>query len=444
MRRGRLFGVSAGVLALTGACLAGPTLEAAQNPPVVTASRVLVMPFETAAREPRSFWLGEGSAVILTDSLLALGLPAMRREERLRAFELLRVPAVAGLSHATIIRVGQVVGASQVVIGSLELAGDTLTVRARSIVLDSGQMTPAIVESGPLASIFDIYDRVAQRLVPGAAATPDRFEGSHPPIAAFEQYIKGLLAEAPSVRLSFLNEAIRLAPSLQRARIAAWDVHTEAGEHDRALDQVRRVPAEHRLNRQSRFLASVSLLQLQRYQEAFDLLTQLNREERDATLLNNLGVVQLRRPADGQGGRAVSYFNEAAALDGVDSFFNLGYAYWLDGDASASAHWLREAVRRNPADHAAHYVLGVALDALGSATEASRERELARQLSSAYAEWEAKGTPGSAPRGLERLRMDLGLPAALSVENVIVAAGQRDQQQLAAFHLDAGRRAVEA
>ena len=80
---------------------------AAQTPAPVTASRVLVMPFETATREARSYWLGEGSAVILSDSLLALGLPVMRRDERLHSFDLLRVPAITGLSHATVIRVGQ-------------------------------------------------------------------------------------------------------------------------------------------------------------------------------------------------------------------------------------------------------------------------------------------------------------------------------------------------
>ena len=45
----------------------------------------------------------------------------IRREDRLRAFERLRVPPVATLSHATVIRLGQVVGAAQVVIGSFEL-----------------------------------------------------------------------------------------------------------------------------------------------------------------------------------------------------------------------------------------------------------------------------------------------------------------------------------
>jgi predicted Zn-dependent protease len=407
------------------------------------ASRVLVMPFETDTREPRTYWLGEGSAVILSDSLLALGLPVMRRDERLHSFELLRVPMVSGLSHATIIRVGQVVGASQVIVGGFSLKGDTLTVRARPIVLDTGLAAPEISESGPLDDIFDIYDRLALRLVPGSAraAVP---EDSHPPILAFEQFVKGLLAEMPAIKLSFLTEALRLAPGLQRARIAAWDVHNELGQHDLALAEVRQVPPGHRLFRQARFLASVSLIELKQYQDAFDELVRLNDEKRDATLLNNLGIVLLRRPQDRSGERAVSYFNEAAGMDGVGSYFNLGYAYWLDGDATAAAWWLREAVRRDPADHAAHFVLGVALGALGNATEAARERDLARRLSSTYEEWERTSPSGSVPHGLERVRMGLDLPDALRVENVIAAAGQRDQQQLAAFHLGAARRAYEA
>src|SRR5262245_21659620 len=432
-----LFIIVASSSAWSGSAFATPTLAAAP------ASRVLVMPFESATREPRGYWLGEGSAVILSDSLLALRLPVMRREERLHSFELLRVPVVPRLSHATIIRVGEVVGASRIIVGTFGIAGDTLTIRAKAILLDTGLAGPEIVESGPLTDIFAIYDRVAVRLLPGSSSESPRLENSHPPIGAFEQFIKGLLAEMPATKLSFLNEALRLAPKLQRARIAAWEVLNELGDHDSALAMARQVPREDRLARQARFLASLSLLELQRYQEAFDELDTLNGEERDATLFNNLGVVQLRRPPGGPGARAVSYFNEAASMEGVDSYFNLGYAYWLDGDAAAASSWLREAVRRNPADHAAHFVLGVALAALGSQTEAGREKDLARQLSSVYAGWEAKSPAGAVPRGLERLRMDLGLPDVLRVENVIGAAGQRDQRQLASFHLDVARRAFE-
>ena len=183
-------------------------------------------------------------------------------------------------------------------------------------------------------------------------------------------------------------------------------MHTEQGDHRDALDIGRQVPADPGSARQARFMARRLDAAPGRHQEAFNAFSDLNRAGRDPALLNNLGVVQLRRPA-GVDRAAVPCRTSArrSQLDAADSdlFFNLGYAFWLDQRPARAPSWLREAVRRNPADDAAHYVLGVALQASGSAAEAAREKELARQLSSMYAEWEAK-QPGAtgAPRGLER------------------------------------------
>ena len=127
----------------------------------------LVIPFDNESGEPRIYWLSEGSAILLTDDLGTLGVPVIRREDRLRAFERLRVPPVATLSHATVIRLGQVVGAAQVVIGSFELDGQTLIVRARTIRLDTGRMSAELIERGPLNDLLSIYERL-----PGASGRP--------------------------------------------------------------------------------------------------------------------------------------------------------------------------------------------------------------------------------------------------------------------------------
>ena len=122
------------------------------------------MPFDSAGRDPRDYRLREASAVIVTDDLVSLGILAMSRDERLRAFETLRVPATAPLSHATVIRVGQIVGAVRVIIGSAAISGEMLTVRARSILPDGGQISAEVVETGLLADLFAVYSRVTQRL----------------------------------------------------------------------------------------------------------------------------------------------------------------------------------------------------------------------------------------------------------------------------------------
>ena len=126
------------------------------------------MPFENAARDGRIVWLGEASAVLVADDLNALGTSAITREERRRAFERLQVPPVASLTDATIIRIGQLVGASQVVVGSLELSDDTLVVRARSIALEAGRVQTNAVERGPVAELFAIFERVARRIAPAS------------------------------------------------------------------------------------------------------------------------------------------------------------------------------------------------------------------------------------------------------------------------------------
>ena len=135
----------------------------------------------------------------------------------------------------------------------------------------------------------------------------------------------------------------------------------------------------------------------------------------------------------------------AASPNDPDLSFNLGYAYWLARDTSNAVASLREAVRRNPADDAAHYVLGVALQTSGNAAEGQREKDLAKRLSSTYADWEAR-QPGTnaVPAGLERIEMTLDAANSPTVEDTLVAAEQRDQRELAAFHLETGRRLFQA
>src|SRR5262249_46564043 len=102
-------------------------------------------------------------------------------------------------------------------------------------------------------------------------------------------------------------------------------------------------------------------------------------------------------------------------------------------------YWLREALRRNPADGDAHVVLATALDVSGSSVEAGREQELAGQLSARYAD----GGRRELPKGLERVRQDLESPDAAPVDQAILNTAQHDQQDLAQFHLERGRRLYE-
>jgi Tfp pilus assembly protein PilF len=106
----------------------------------------------------------------------------------------------------------------------------------------------------------------------------------------------------------------------------------------------------------------------------------------------------------------------------------------------AAIYSLREAVRRDPTDGDAHLVLAAALSVSGQAVEANRERELAKRLSSRYEDIDRRPATDPVPAGLERLKSGVALPSASDGRDALIASGQRDQRDLAQFHLDAGRR----
>ena len=406
--------------------------------------RLLVMPFETG-EDARTWWLGEGSSVVLADDLRAIGVEAIGRDERLRAFARLQVPPVASLSHGTVIRIGQLVGASAVIIGSIHADGDTLTIRARSLRLDTGRLQGEVEEHGSLDELFAVYERVAHRLTSSPVLlSSEQARKAEPPPAAFENYVKGLLADTPAGQIAFLEKALLLHSSYDQARLALWGAYTEAAQHEKALAAALSVPAQSPASRHARFAAACSETALQKYDDAFERLRVLEQEGPAAEIANNLGVIQLRRGGTARTGHATYWFTKATqTTPDPDYFFNLGYAYWFEQDVQAAIYWLREAVRRNPADGDAHFVLGAALQVAGSGTEAARELELAERLA-ARLQGERRGPGERVPRGLERVRAAIEPPGATGAETTLAATGQRERSELSVFHLDRGRRLFQA
>ena len=414
-----------------------------------TNTPILVVPFEQARHEPKYQWLGEAAAILLADELNARGVQAITRSERVRAFEQLHLPPAASLRRATVIKVGQLVGASEVVTGSFAIEGADLVVTARAIRVDLGRLQPQVVERAPLTELFTLFTRLAGRLRPDARVAGAG--AARPPLDVFENYVKGLLADSPAMQATFLETAIRDHPGFDRAHLALWDVRSDQGDHAAALAAAQAVPRTSPFWGRARFLAGVSQLELEDYAAAFETFKSLLDEPppgvdsagAKAAVLNNLGITQLRRAAAVSAGTAVYYLTKAAETDGgnPDYLFNLGYAYALERKYQGAMYWLREALRRNAADADAHFLLAAALRAAGSDVEAAREYELARQLSARYEEVERRGASDkfAVPADLERISYDLD-GERRGADLTIVNTAQREQQDLAVFHLERGER----
>jgi tetratricopeptide (TPR) repeat protein len=415
-------------------------------------SRVLVMPFtvEVATDAPggagASVWLGEAAALLLTDDLGAAGVGAVTRDEAEAAFDRLQLPRSSVLTRATMIRVGELVGASEIVFGDVRL-GQQLAVTAHMVRLDTDQELPDVTDSGALDTIFAIFSRAAQALAAatGRVSTPRAPPASAMPLDAFENYVKGLVAATPAAQQRFLESALRQAPHDARVLYALWRVYSTESQPEKALAMASAVPKDSPLSRRARFAAALSLIDLKRWDGAFQDLTALAGEHASPVLFNALGVVVLRHPSEAGASAPAEYFNRAVQADPGNTayLFNLGYAYALAHNASAALDWLREAVRYDAANADAHLVMSAVLASTGRAVEAQHELDLAKQLG-AGANATTSTLADRIPTGLERLRTQFDLGPADRVDVAVNLPAQRDEQQTAAYYLDRGRKLFAA
>jgi tetratricopeptide (TPR) repeat protein/predicted hydrocarbon binding protein len=444
----------AGAAALLAAALAAGLAAgaAAQAPAPFAAGRVLVMPFENTSKQARLGWMGEGASILLTSQLDALGVDAFSRDDRLRAFDRFQVPPRASLSRATVIRIGEAVGASDVVIGSFTLEADVLVLRARRITLGPGRLAPDAEVRGAMGSTAQLFAELAAKLWdPEGARGPGAMAGGGrpapiTPMAAFEPYVKGLLADAPSSQVALLTKAVQIKPDYGDARIALAQAQAAADNHRGAIEALAPIGDASPLWVEAMLLTAVAHIELGDYEAAWQALRRLQARAPSALVLNDMGVVRLRTAAALPGsGRATWYFSQARTLDPLDPdyLFNLGYAYWLEGNPSGAGYWLREAVRLDPTDASAHALLAQVLHAGGHAAEAARELALAQRLSAAFEGVDLRSAPASAPKGLERLKAALQAPRAQRIDAAFEMVGQRQQRELASFYLERGRRLVE-
>ena len=138
------------------------------------------------------------SAMLLADELNARGRRRRSRAtERVRAFEQLHLPLAASLSRATVIKVGQLVGASEVIVGAFVLDGGRAHGRQRTAsAIDVGRLQPDVTEQR--AARRSVRDLRPARPDAWRRASADGRRGARPPLDAFENYIKGLIAESPA------------------------------------------------------------------------------------------------------------------------------------------------------------------------------------------------------------------------------------------------------
>jgi len=339
---------------------------------VLSADTALVLSFFNNSKSANLDWVGESIAQNVHDALASEGLIVLDREDRLEAYRRLSLRPGAELTHASVLKVGESLDASQVVYGSYELlpadpgnpaSKGSLRISARILDVKHTKQGPVYSELGALEDLGSLATHLGwqtlQLLRPKGAPDEREFMAARPAVRldAVESYIRGLLSAAPEQRHRYFTQAARLDAHYSQPCYELGKIFWEKKDFKVAAGWLERVAKS-----DPHYLEAQFYLGLCRYsngdfkgaEDAFQLVAAavpLNE------VYNDLGAVQAQRQ---DYTAAAASFRKALEGDDADPdyHFNLGAMLWRSGQYDAAAESFRAVLARNAADNEATTLLG--------------------------------------------------------------------------------------
>jgi tetratricopeptide (TPR) repeat protein len=353
----------------------------------------LVFPFENVGSAPRLDWIGEGLEELTIQRLAAAGQQVFSRSGRINEMDRYGLPAFAKLSRATMLHIAQELDADFIVFGNFTSDGKSLTVNARLLRVSPIALLPVATENGQLSSFMDLHMHLVWQLLStidhGYPLSLAEFSKLQRPssLAAFEQYIRGLIANDDEVRLRDLREAIRLEPDWPDPAFALGEVYFQRNDCSAALPWFARIPRTHERSIEALFSMGVCRLRLGQPDKAEEIFASLQEDLRHnlisgadlPEILNNLGLSLARQ---GNFPPALSALGRARDVDpDEDDYpFNLGLLALQQKELAGAATHFEEAVHREPDNPEDRAFLIYALDKAGRRSEADAARTAADEV----------------------------------------------------------------
>jgi tetratricopeptide (TPR) repeat protein len=431
----------------------------------------LVFPFENSGASPRLDWIGEGLEALTIQKLSAAGQQVYSHEVRLDEMDRAGLPPNAKLSRATMLHIAQDMDADYVVFGNFTSDGTSLTVNVRVLRVNPVALLPSVRESGPLDSMMNLYTRVTWRLLtavdhkfPLSLADFSKLQRSIY-LGAFEQYIRGLLANEDEIKIRDLKEAARLEPNWPDPAFSLGQVYFTRNDCASALTWFARVPPTNERSVEAIFATGVCYLRLNQPDKAEKVFSKLQEDLKSnmvsgadlPEILNNLALARARQ---GKLGVALPLLARARDLDpDEDDYpFNFGLLSLQNNDLAAATSEFRDAMQREPDNPEDRAFLLYCLERAGKKEEAAEDRDAAIEAFGPNGlpvlkldgklESLAKYQRVSEELDTTALRLQLATPApasSVAAESAApldpaVAHIRRGRQELGAGHLDAAEK----
>ena len=373
----------------------------------------LVFPFENSGASARLDWIGEGLEELTIQRLSAAGQQVYSHAGRLSEMDRYGLPSSAKLSRATMLRIGQEMDVDYIVFGDFTSDGQAITVNARLLRVSPVALLPVVEEHGPLSSLMELHTKITWELLRncnhGFPVSLSDFSKLQQPLslAAFEQYIRGILANEDETRIRDLKEAARLEPDWPEPAFALADVYFQKNDCSSALTWYAKVPPASARKVEASFATGVCRLRLGQPDKAEEVFSALQDDlHRNLVngadlpeILNNLALAMARQ---GNFPPAMTALGRARDIDpDEDDYpFNLGLLALQQKDLATAATHFADAVEREPDNPEDVAFLIYALEKLGKKTEVAEKRSAAEE---AFGE-----------KGLPLLKIDARSPDSLT------------------------------
>ena len=314
---------------------------------------LLVLPFENHTFQPNLDWIGEGAADILNRRLDSAGFLTISRGDRVYALDRLGLPQSFQPSHATTIRIAQTLDADSVVLGSYTVTADKITASVQILDVKALKLSPPIQQDGDLKNLLDLLNtlawRIARQLDPSYSVAQQTFLAADGQlhVDAFENHIRGTIAESPSERIVHLKEALRINPGFTPAWFALGMAFYANQDYDSAAATFGRLSKDDPRALEADFYRGLAFFYSANYMKAEDAFAFVQLRLPLPEVVNNQAVAASRRGHD-----AAALFQQAVTADPKDPDyrFNLAVSLRRRNDIQGAIREIDQELKLRPQD----------------------------------------------------------------------------------------------
>ena len=309
---------------------------------VLRADTALVLSFFNHSKSANLDWVGESIAQSVRDALASEGVLVLEREERLEAYRRLSLRPGAELTHASILKIGESLDASQVVYGFYEVlpaesgnpqSKGSLRITARVLDVKHTRQGAVYSEVGALEDLGTLSAHLGWQtlhwLNPKAAPNEREFMLARPAVRldAVESYVRGLLSTSPEQRHRYFTQAARLDEHYSSPCFQLGKTFWEKKDYKVAAGWLARVARSDPHYLEAQFFLGLSRFANGDFKGAEECFALVAAALPLNEVYNDLGVVQAQRQ---DYAAAAASFRKALEGDDADPdyHFNLGAALW--------------------------------------------------------------------------------------------------------------------